>query len=571
MKCFIVRFNDHNKILAEKLGINFYCGVVKKWLVIDENQKKKLDYNNIIYEIKEEFIKNNHNEVKHIQRQPLEDGFNIDGSQKGNYSLSEMEIKLDELYTKYGPDGTHNPNIIQERFIAGISIEQRSILMFRLGKNIDNPAVFYCACTHAREPVAMMSLLHLMFWLGENYKENPLTIDERRAKSLIDNHTLWIMPLNNPDGYDYNEEIQPSGGGLQRKNRRPGTCSGQTSNGIDLNRNYAYDWGINNTGSSGNSCSQVYRGPLAFSEPESRIKRDFIGHTNNIITNMKNIKISLHTHTYGNLLIYPNELPSEYKNIYTTLGLEMSKYNNYLVGDDLETVGYQVNGDEVSWCNNGTMGDFIYSFTPEIGASTDGFWPDESRIPILINDSLYMYLSGVSLTSGHPVIVDITSNTDIIPNTTVTLNLTIKNKGLDNCSNIKIELNGIQYNLDTSIDPNEEQIVELEVIIPSDSIPNSQLSLYSFDINNFPIQSEKNLTVVLEVTDLLIELVKGWNLIGSGTSENMIIDDPNNIVIPNSVYSYDSTLGYQNTTNLKISKGYWIKTNNAGSIILKPL
>ena len=130
MKCFIVRFNDHNKILAEKLGINFYCGVVKKWLVIDENQKKKLDYNNIIYEIKEEFIKNNHNEVKHIQRQPLEDGFNIDGSQKGNYSLSEMEIKLDELYTKYGPDGTHNPNIIQERFIAGISIEQRSIHMF---------------------------------------------------------------------------------------------------------------------------------------------------------------------------------------------------------------------------------------------------------------------------------------------------------------------------------------------------------------------------------------------------------------------------------------------------------
>ena len=93
----------------------------------------------------------------------------------------------------------------------------------------------------------------------------------------------------------------------------------------------------------------------------------------------------------------------------------------------------------------------------------------------------------------------------------------------------------------------------------------------SFDINNFPIQSEKNLTVVLEVTDLLIELVKGWNLIGSGTSENMIIDDPNNIVIPNSVYSYDSTLGYQNTTNLKISKGYWIKTNNAGPIILKPL
>ena len=41
---------------------------------------------------------------------------------------------------------------------------------------------------------------------------------------------------------------------------------------VDLNRNYGYMWGL--PGSSGNPTSSTYRGPFAFSEPETQALRD---------------------------------------------------------------------------------------------------------------------------------------------------------------------------------------------------------------------------------------------------------------------------------------------------------
>ena len=53
-------------------------------------------------------------------------------------------------------------------------------------------------------------------------------------------------------------------------------------------------------GSSGESdiCQDDYRGPSAFSEPETRAMRDFI-------QKWHNIKIAINLHAYGNLLIHP--------------------------------------------------------------------------------------------------------------------------------------------------------------------------------------------------------------------------------------------------------------------------
>ena len=80
----------------------------------------------------------------------------------------------------------------------------------------------------------------------------------------------------NPDGYIYNEEIEPDGGGMHRKNRRDTGCGLGTQRGVDLNRNYGFGWGANDTGSSPDPCSAIYRGESAFSEPEIEIVKDFI-------------------------------------------------------------------------------------------------------------------------------------------------------------------------------------------------------------------------------------------------------------------------------------------------------
>ena len=49
-----------------------------------------------------------------------------------------------------------------------------------------------------------------------------------------------------------------------------------SNRGVDLNRNYGYGWGSNDTGSSPNPCSATYRGESEFSEPETQAVRDFI-------------------------------------------------------------------------------------------------------------------------------------------------------------------------------------------------------------------------------------------------------------------------------------------------------
>ena len=60
---------------------------------------------------------------------------------------------------------------------------------------------------------------------------------------------------------------------MHRKNRRNTNCGNGTTRGVDLNRNFGYEWGANNTGSSPDPCSDVYRGESAFSEPETQAVR----------------------------------------------------------------------------------------------------------------------------------------------------------------------------------------------------------------------------------------------------------------------------------------------------------
>ena len=75
----------------------------------------------------------------------------------------------------------------------------------------------------------------------------------------------------NPDGAEYDI----SGGKFHfwRKNRQP--TPGTASIGTDLNRNFGYHWGGGGRTSS-NPAAITYRGPGAFSAPETRAMRDFM-------------------------------------------------------------------------------------------------------------------------------------------------------------------------------------------------------------------------------------------------------------------------------------------------------
>ena len=331
-------------------------------LVVSEQEKLILEDLDLFFEVLIDdltlYYKDRNIPVSNERNFPL-------GSMQGNYTWSELNQRHEELKNMY-------PEIISEKIILGQSYEGNDIWAFKISDNVnedeDEPEVLYTGLTHAREPLSMMNLFYFVQNLAESYEAG-----SSEENYLINERELWFIPVVNPDGYIYNEQIEPDGGGMHRKNRRDTGCGFGTQRGVDLNRNYGYGWGANNTGSSPNPCSDTYRGEIAFSESETDYVKTFI-----LSRQFSNV---LHYHSYGNSYIHPYG-DGSYPNdedliIFRGIAEQMSNYNDFIFGTGNETVGYTVNGDAVDW-TYGSNG--IFTYTPEVGSASQGFWPSENQV-----------------------------------------------------------------------------------------------------------------------------------------------------------------------------------------------
>ncbi|HEX9792343.1 MAG TPA: M14 family metallopeptidase [Planctomycetota bacterium] len=303
------------------------------------------------------------------------------GSMGGFKTLAEILAEMDRLTATY-------PALVSPRFSIGTSGEGRAIWAQRISDNpgVDEagePVAWFDALHHAREPMSGESLLLFADWLLTRYGSDPL------ATRLIDSRNIMIVPCVNPDGYEYNRQIASNGGGMWRKNRRN---NGGGVYGVDLNRNYGWEWGSQWSGSSSDPSSDVYRGPSAFSEPETRACRDRLA--------LHPPGMSISAHTYSDLWLYSwgytTILTSE-NAIFRAYGARMTQGNGWPYGTVWELL-YTANGGSVDW-HYGAHG--TYAFTPEIGSDSDGFWPAPSRIPALFQDALPGYLMTAMWTGGY--------------------------------------------------------------------------------------------------------------------------------------------------------------------------
>ena len=386
-------------------------------IILSRSEKNILTQNGIYFEVIQDDLTNY---FLNRSQPSLDRDFQL-GSMLGNYTLFEAVDQMDTLFNLY-------PNLVSQKDSIGTSIEGRTIWAFKLSDNAsineDEPEVLFTGLTHAREPLSMMNLFYFANWLCENYNS------DITANYLLDNREMWFVPIINPDGYSYNESISPNGGGMHRKNRRSNpsnsSCNNGTQQGVDLNRNYEYNWGADNSGSSGNPCSAIYRGSSAFSEPETEAVRNFI-----LSKDFINV---LHYHSYSNFLIHSwgdGSLPEEPDaSTLREIGEEMTRYNGYLVGTGIETVGYGVNGDAVDW-SYGTAG--LISYTPEVGSFTDNFWPSEDRVIPLCQDQLYSNSIFALIAGSDYIIYDKIFNNNFPDiDDTVSISLVIQNRGLSN-------------------------------------------------------------------------------------------------------------------------------------------
>lgn len=345
-------------------------------------------------------------------------GFNY-GSMAGFLTTAETALELDSMYMEY-------PNLVTPKVNIGNTIEGRPIWMVKISDNptIDEnePEALFTGVHHAREVITVTQSIYFMQYLLENYGTDPA------ITYLLQNRELYFIPIVNSDGYFYNETTDPLGGGMWRKNRRD---NGDGTFGIDLNRNYGFQWGFDDLGSEPFTNSERYRGTAPFSEPETQVMRAFCA--------SRQFKTALNTHSYGRLLLYPwgyelNPCPDEA--LFNLRGGLMTQFNFYTYGQS-PAVLYAVNGEANDWMyGEEILKPKIMAMTSETGDMNDGFWPLQNRILPLCEEMLPLLLdnawfAGEYLLSVPPIGFSSSSAVVNLPVQTI-------NYGQQNANNVSI-------------------------------------------------------------------------------------------------------------------------------------
>ena len=331
-------------------------------------------------------------DIKLMNEWPQPVNFSL-GSCGGFSTVDQMIEQLDLMRALY-PDLVTVKTPLSDTIST---IEGRAIYYVRISDNPDvneaEPEVLYTGMHHAREPIGMQHLLYYMWYLLENYNSDP------SIKDLVDNTEMYFVPVFNVDGYTYNITTNPAGGGMWRKNRR---VSGGGNYGVDVNRNYGYQWGYDDEGSSPDPSSEVYRGTAAFSEPETRMMKYFCQD--------HNFLIALNYHSYSGLFLSPwGWTPAQCNDstVFDAYAYEMTRENGFIYGPGSTTI-YPTNGGSDDWMyGEHFTKPAILSYTPEVGNSSDGFWPSQQRILPLIQQNMLASITAARLTLNFGSITDI--------------------------------------------------------------------------------------------------------------------------------------------------------------------
>ncbi|TKJ37255.1 hypothetical protein CEE37_14170 [candidate division LCP-89 bacterium B3_LCP] len=244
-----------------------------------------------------EVLRNNGFEVKPVSDNYLLDELGI-GHKPGTddwHTYQEMRDGFYDLAANY-PDIT----LLE---VLGYSVQNRELFALKISANPlieeDEPEVVFWGGIHGNEfTAAEVPYLHALY-LCHNYGTNPAITE------YIDNNEIWCIPMINPDGHE-----------LGTRNN---------ANGIDLNRDYGYQW--DGWGSSWYPFSQV----------ESRVVREFCMENN--------ITLSTTVHCSGDVLFYqwgfsPNTAPDN--NLIVRVGERYSDAASYALVNswsDYETHG----------------------------------------------------------------------------------------------------------------------------------------------------------------------------------------------------------------------------------------
>ncbi|WP_431728371.1 M14 family zinc carboxypeptidase [Verrucosispora sp. TAA-831] len=268
---------------------------------------------------------------------------------------------------------------IARKISIGSSYEGRDLVAVKISDNVatdeNEPEILFNAQQHAREHLTVEMAIYLLNLFTDNYGS------DSRITSLVNNREIWIVPTVNPDGSEY--DIATGSYRSWRKNRQPN--SGSSYVGTDLNRNWSYNFGCCG-GSSGSTSSDTYRGPSAFSAPETQALRNFVN--SRVVGGVQQIKANIDFHTYSELVLWPygyttsntaTGMNADQYNTFATIGQQMAATNGFTPQQSSDL--YITDGSSIDWMW-ATHGIWAYTFELYPGsASGGGFYPPDEVIP----------------------------------------------------------------------------------------------------------------------------------------------------------------------------------------------
>ncbi|TGK06580.1 peptidase M14 [Leptospira semungkisensis] len=121
-----------------------------------------------------------------------------------------------------------------------------------------------------------------------------ILVFKRKNADLLSKLKIWVVPIVNPDGSRifWHENLA-----MGRKNGR-GPFSDKEHLGVDINRNYPFEWGKTKSNQTSSVPSSVfYRGPFPASEPETQAMMS--------LAEKERFAASISYHAFANCLLVP--------------------------------------------------------------------------------------------------------------------------------------------------------------------------------------------------------------------------------------------------------------------------
>lgn len=306
----------------------------------------------------------------------------------------------------------------------GSSFEGREIFALKISKDagVDDsskPDVLLTGLHHAREWISVEAPVYIANQLLSGYA----TDDSIRY--LVDHLQIWIVPIMNPDGLTYTQaspNTQLDSIRLWRKNRRPISLGGCSSTvGVDLNRNYGYQWRIRGDEPCADYCSpnvncfnddiggsdepnnEIYRGPQPESEPEVKALKSLVDDPN------RHFRAQIDYHNYNQLILYPWGYAPFGTSDANTLSQLSRKMSDEVFG--IERTRYQPEQAVDLYALTGSSIDYAYGvnhvpapFVVEMRPDCCDFSVPETQIPAVNRENWAGAQSLMNWASGPPIL-----------------------------------------------------------------------------------------------------------------------------------------------------------------------